>query len=98
MTADTVILLALLLALQVADGRTTYLLLSRGGRELNPVVRWAINRCGLVPGLLLAKGAVALSVVGCTLAGQIPVWSLLALCALYLVVVVRNFGQLFKEA
>lgn len=98
MTLDTMVLLVLLVVLQLADFWTTYHLLARAGRELNPVVRWAINRFGLVPGLALAKGLVILALVVGALTGQLPVWSLLALCSLYLVVVVRNFGQLFKEA
>ena len=47
----TIALLALLLALQVLDGWTTYRLLANGGRELNPLMRYAIERLGLARAL-----------------------------------------------
>ena len=54
MTAET---LAGLLALWfVLDTALTYQLISRrGGRELNPIMRWAIGELGLEEALVLAK-------------------------------------------
>lgn len=46
----------LLAAVQVADVLTTYRILRDGGRELNPVVRYVIERLGL-------KRAMAVKVV-----------------------------------
>ena len=52
------LLLCLLLALtilQVFDGWTTYKIMRLGGRELNPVVRWIMEKIGAYEGLLVAK-------------------------------------------
>lgn len=54
---STLLLLALLM-LQIADGLTTWYALARGkGREKNPIVGWFIDRFGLLPGLVIVKGA-----------------------------------------
>lgn len=90
------ILLALLIILQYYDGLTTYRLLSRGGRELNPVVRWCIDRFGLLNGLILVKGNIALLITWTTLVGLMPVWILAGLCLLYVAVVYHNFTELAK--
>lgn len=81
------ILLSLLLLLQYYDGLTTYRVLSKGGRELNPLVRWCINKFGLRNGLLLVKGNIAVLITWTTLAG---------LCVLYTWVVYHNFTELAK--
>lgn len=47
--------LLILLILQLADGWTTYRILSEGGREKNPVVRWLMNRIGMLHGILTSK-------------------------------------------
>lgn len=90
------VLLALLVILQYYDGLTTYRLLSKGGRELNPVVRWFINRFGLRNGLLLVKGNIALLILWTTLVGIMPMGMLAALCLLYIWVVYHNFTELSK--
>lgn len=41
--------------LQMADAYTTYVILSKGGRELNPVMRVIMDRMGVLPGLLICK-------------------------------------------
>ncbi len=40
-----------LIALQLADLATTLVVLQRGGKELNPVVRWFIVKLGPLFGL-----------------------------------------------
>lgn len=45
------IALAIFAALQVADVTLTTLILRRGGRELNPAMRWLMDKLGTVPGL-----------------------------------------------
>lgn len=45
----------LLVALFAADGILTYRIIKAGGRELNPVVRWMMDRAGIVPALVIPK-------------------------------------------
>jgi hypothetical protein len=44
-------LLLVVAAAQVGDVLTTRWLLARGGRELNPLMRWAMARAGALPAL-----------------------------------------------
>ena len=48
-------LLVLFLAIQVADGVSTALVLSRGGYERNPIVAWGMDKIGVIPALLVYK-------------------------------------------
>lgn len=48
-------LVFLLIALNVADVHTTYKIISKGGIELNKVVKWLIDRLGLLKGLSASK-------------------------------------------
>lgn len=86
--------LILLLTLQAADALTTYRLLSDGGRELNPLVAYLIAKLGLVPALLISKGAVVGLLLAFTL--NAPNWFPLILCALYTAVVFHNIKELRK--
>lgn len=52
----------LLTVLQVWDGWTTYRILKRGGREKNRLMREFMERFGIYPTLLAAKGGAALLV------------------------------------
>lgn len=88
--------LVLLVVLQYLDGWTTYKVLSKGGRELNPVVRWFINQFGLLNGLVLVKGSLAVALIAATFYGTMPWWVLGVLCVLYVVVVAHNFKELTK--
>lgn len=92
------ILLAGLLLLQYGDIWTTYRLLAKGGRELNPVVAWPIKKFGLLRGLLVIKLPLCAALVATTFAGILPAWLLTGLCALYLIVVTHNFLQLERAA
>lgn len=74
------------LALQVADGWTTYQAIRLGGSEKNPVVAWLMRQIGVVPGLVLAKGAVAYIVLY-ALHGAPWMWAALVL---YSAVVANN--------
>lgn len=87
---STILLIALAL-LQAADAWTTWRILSAGGRELNPAMRYAIAQAGLVPALV-AKGAivVALAWYFCL---PYP-WILGALIAAYTAVVAFNFRSI----
>ena len=89
-------LLALLIVLQYYDGMTTYRLLSRGGRELNPLVRYAINKLGLERALILIKGTIVCVLIETTVLGFMPWWALAGLAVLYTAVVFHNFKELNK--
>lgn len=51
------VLLAALILGAVGDAITTQQVLKLGGRELNPLMRDAINGFGLWPSMVVAKGA-----------------------------------------
>jgi hypothetical protein len=57
------ILLILITALQLADGWTTYKILSDGGRELNTRMRKGIEQYGLIPALVIYKGIIPLVII-----------------------------------
>lgn len=69
----TYVLLILLILLLCLDGLTTYRLLSRGGYELNPVIKFCINRFGLGRGLMLSKGCISIILAYVTLF-YAPIW------------------------
>lgn len=86
MPSDAFLFLAFA-ALQLADYELTAGILARGGRELNPLVRWLIARLGNA-GLVLAKlvavalgyvlayhGETALLAAGCVLYVGICAWN-----------------------
>ncbi len=81
-------LIIVLIGLQLADIVTTWLAL-RGGaaREANPVVRWFIERLGLVPGLVAAKLALVAPVLAVATASTTALWLGIAL---YAAVIVNN--------
>jgi hypothetical protein len=43
-------------ALSALDARSTIAILKRGGRELNPVMRWMMGKMGVVSALMVVKG------------------------------------------
>jgi hypothetical protein len=93
MNVLNLVLFLIVLALQAGDAYLTWRVLRAGGRELNPVVRFLIDRFGLVPGLAIAKGALAL-LTGLYLF-DLPL-VLVAVIALYAWVVRHNWQQLRK--
>lgn len=87
-------MLALLLlfgVLQAADIYTTYTLLSSGGRELNPVMRWAMDKLGMVRGLVIMK-LLTVGLVVVLFNEALTFW----LCIFYAGVVGWNTYQLYK--
>lgn len=89
-------LIALLIILQYLDGVTTYRLLQKGGRELNPLVAAVIDWFGVVGGLVAVKGAAVALLVGLSFLSDAP-WGWLALaCVVYVGVVVNNYMELSK--
>lgn len=81
-------------ALQLVDYELTTGILKRGGRELNPAVRWALDRfgnAGLIAWKLVAVAAgYVLLHTGLTLA-------LAGLCVLYVGIVAWNWRQVQKQ-
>jgi hypothetical protein len=51
-------LLVLFIILQILDVYSTYICFSKGAREVNPIVRFVIQRLGFIPGLVILKGIV----------------------------------------
>lgn len=90
---DAAALLCLLFAgLQLIDYELTSGILKRGGRELNPMLRWLMGRIGTRPALLAAKLlAVAL---GWVLAYHGEALALVVLCVIYLGVCAWNWRVL----
>lgn len=87
----TIILFALLAALQAGDAYLTWQVLANGGRELNPLVRLLMGWFGVVPALAMTKVAL-LAVAGLWLLDQhVP---MLLLVGLYAWVVWHNWLQL----
>ena len=89
-------LLALLLLLQYGDTWSTYRLLNKGGRELNPVVALPIRRFGTLRGLLIVKLPICTALIATTFAGLMPAWVLGVLSLWYVAVVYHNFTELIK--
>ena len=85
------IYIVILLILQALDGATTYYGITKAGaQELNPAVKWAMDKVGLVPAIALMKAAVCLVLLLIVL----PPWMYWCLIALYVAVVGNNVYQI----
>lgn len=84
----------LLIVLNILDIHTTIKILDNGGKELNPVMAWLIDKLGIEPALVASK-ALFLAPVGYYLP-SLPVWLMAALIAVYVYVVSNNFIVLKK--
>lgn len=85
-------LLIIFALLQFADGYTTDRLLTKGGRELNPILARIFAACGVRVGLIAVKTTMCVVIVA--LSPWLPVWALAAFAAIYVAVVVHNWRQL----
>lgn len=86
----------LLMALQVADGLTTYLALKKGAAEGNPVMRKLFEKIGMVPALVITKGA--LMVGAWYWRDALGLLELGLLCAGYLAVAINNILVIRKQS
>jgi len=87
------IMFAVIVALQLLDAATTYYSLAKlGARESNPVARFAMDKLGIVPALVLLKSAV----VGVFIAFTYPLWFYAVVAALYAGVVGNNAYVIYK--
>lgn len=80
--------------LQILDALTTIHILAKGGRELNPVMRWIFEKLGVINGVLIVKCAIIL--VFQYAMPYIPVWVYLLMIGIYSYVFAHNLVQLKK--
>lgn len=92
---DSLYALAAIVLLNVLDVLTTMHVLSKGGREINPMVSWMIGKLGIVPALLVVK-VFALGVLYSQLA-VIPMYILLIIFAVYVAVLANNVHAMLKK-
>jgi len=92
------LLLLGVLVLNLADMWLTNAVLSRGGAEVNPAMRWLMHRLGVLPAMLIAKiaGAAVPLWYGYTVAGNTWLFCALVigLAGFYGWVVYHNWRQL----
>lgn len=90
-------LFAALALLQALDVLSTVHVLKRGGQELNPVMRKAMDKLGMLPALLITKAAfLGLVAAGIQYAALPMQWQLLFLIGVsvfYVGIVVHNAGS-----
>ena len=89
----TLALFILLTCMQVLDIVTTYVVLKKGGVELNPIMRKLFDKFGVIPTLLVSK-VILLAVVfyGYDQANStVSNIVLTLLCAMYTFVLANNF-------
>ena len=75
--------------LNLLDAITTYIVMSqKGGKELNPILRWPMRKIGMVPALVIKM------VLACGLAYfTLPyAWVLVTMSVLFALVVVNNIN------
>lgn len=91
---QSILLFIVIVALQAADGFLTWRILQGGGRELNPVMRFFIDRLGLVPGLAAPKLVLVVLVFLYLLQFPALLW---IIALVYVWVVLQNWEQLEKQ-
>ena len=89
MGAGTIAVMVWFVALQLADAGTTLAVLRGGGREANPVMRWAFGRIGAAPALALIKLAL-IALCAALISRPFAAEVTAALSALYTYVVINN--------
>jgi hypothetical protein len=86
-----IILFILATLLQIADATTTYLILSKGGKELWKPMAWVFSKIGILPGLIVMKLILVGFMTALLLYGGIFTMPLLTIiCVAYIGVVVFN--------
>lgn len=84
----------LTIALMVADISLTSKILAKGGRELNPLMRWCMNKLGdnwMIPKVMLTLGILA---VLFTIPSSIP---LITVCIAQGAIVLWNIKEYWKQ-
>lgn len=80
-------------ALQVADSALTVLVINGGGRELNPIIRWLMDKLGMIPALAVTKAFLIAYLAW----ASIPALTIGA-CAVYAAVVAWNLKEYLENA
>lgn len=93
----TITLFVLFVLMQAADVLTTYIILSRGGREVNPVVALAIEKLGLLNGLYAVKIPLTVLLGYVAFTDLLPWWGLVLPCLIYVPVLVNNIREVTKN-
>ena len=88
--------IALFALLQVADIGTTVMFLKRNGFERNPLVAKAMDRLGVIPGLVLVKTVLIGPVIYFAMLGAVPEWVIWAMSMFYVAVVINNIMVIRK--
>ena len=91
------LILALLLVfvvLQILDLYTTYKIISNGGQELNPVMRWVIQKFGLVTGISSAKAIFVAMLFLLWYSSKLPLWFIIAADIAYVGVIIFNYKSI----
>lgn len=85
------ILLAVFVALQVIDAVSTVRVLNKGGKELNPLMRFLMGKVGKVPALIGTKVCIIGTMVGVVVACPVSTSNVLLaiLDALYLLILLK---------
>jgi hypothetical protein len=83
--------------LQILDIASTVGVLANGGRELNPVARWLMQKLGAIPALVIMKliFLYVMSVYG--LPAEFEFELQIVILGFYLVVVINNIHQYNKS-
>jgi len=83
-----------LILMQVADAASTYFILNKGGRELNPLMDKLFQKVGVKMGLGVSKGlAIVIIILAYT---YTPIWLLGSLSALYALIIANNTYHVVK--
>jgi hypothetical protein len=80
--------------LQAADAVTTTIVLDKGGREANPVMKWLFDKFEVIPTFIITKGVVI--ALFWHYSADIPVWLWLVMIGFYGWVVYNNLGVIEK--
>jgi Domain of unknown function (DUF5658) len=88
-----VIALYILTAFQIADIISTYIAISKGAHEANPVMAFVMNIFGEVPGMLIVKSAL----IAAIWLVPIPVAALYVFCLIYAVVIWNNINVIKEQ-
>jgi hypothetical protein len=91
----TYILFALFIVLQVADVLTTMYILKRG-IERNLVLKWIMDKIGVIPTLVISKVIIILLVWWLTQANAYGTHTLIIICVLYVGILTWNLIQCRK--
>lgn len=89
MTTPLALLLALVFALQWLDGLTTRRVLAHGGREKNPIMRWAFARVGFWPAIAIKS--VAVTLVGWIGGHYVSLWLPTTICLAFTAACIWNW-------